>query len=103
MSDNDLTFENLDEMREEIKAFREILEENRLETYNPEYHLSKEKLADMVGVSINRITGVAKKWEERGIFEKVNVRYSNGRRGIGYVLLPGWKENLMRVLSEENA
>lgn len=100
MSDN---FDDLEKMRQEIREFQQVLKENRLEPYNPEYHLSKETLAEMVGVSINRITGVAKKWEEKGIFEKVNVRYSNGRRGVSYVLLPNWKEKLIKVLEEENA
>ena len=43
-----------------------------------------------------------KKWEERGVFEKVDVRYQNGRRGVGYVLLPDWKKNLLKVLEEES-
>lgn len=102
MTDDIVDLDDLEEMRKEIREFRKVLEEKRVERYNPEYHLSKEVIAEMIGVSVNRVTGVAKKWEERGVFEKVDVRYQNGRRGVGYVLLPDWKKNLLKVLEEES-
>lgn len=101
IEDEYISYDDLKKMREEIREFEKIIKENRVESYNPEYHLSKEVLADLVGVSINRITGLAKEWEEQGIFKKVQIRYPNGHRGVGYVLFPDWKENLLKLLKEE--
>jgi len=104
MSDDNarvINMEELEAMRGEIIEFRKMVENNRLEQYNPDYHLTKEDMAVMLGVTTNRITQVAKRWEERGIFKKVKIRYPNGHRGVGYVLLPNWKESLAQALADK--
>lgn len=97
---DDLSFDDLEAMKKEIAEFRAVLEESRLDSYNPDYHLTKAEMSKILGVNENSVADLSKKWEELGIFEKVNIRYSSGRRGVGYVLLPGWREKLEKDLSE---
>lgn len=102
MINNDFSIDDLEQMRKEVKEFKEIVKDNRIEDFNPDYHVSKEMLADMLGVSKNQITELSKKWEERGIFKRVDIRFPNGHRGVGFVLLPNWKENVLKYFEEND-
>ena len=91
---------DLSAMKKEIADFRVILEENRIDEYNPDYHLTKEEISKLLGVSVNGVNEVSKRWEDIGAMKKVNIRYQTGRRGVGYILQEGWREKIEKDFQE---
>jgi predicted transcriptional regulator len=99
MNDN-MDLGDMEQMRKEIEEFRALLEENKIDDYNPDYHLTKEEVSKILGVSVNSTDDMYKRWANAGIVKKTNIRYPSGRRGVGYILQPGWREKLLKDLSE---
>ena len=98
--DDSMDYGDIEKMRKEIEEFRALLEENKLDDYNPDYHLTKEEVSKILGISVNSTADMYKRWENAGIVKKINIRYPSGRRGVGYVLQSGWRERLTKDLQE---